>query len=71
MNKLHERIDQALQTNPHVTSRSFHWEAEEAEGHVVLRGQVGSFYQKQMAQEVVKTVDGVARIDNRIEVTWA
>lgn len=39
-------------------------------GVVVLHGEVHSFYEKQLAQEVVRHIDGVTRIDNQIEVTY-
>jgi osmotically-inducible protein OsmY len=38
---------------------------------VVLKGSVQSFYQKQMAQESIRRIDGVERIDNLLEVNWA
>jgi osmotically-inducible protein OsmY len=44
---------------------------EAADGQVVLKGNVGSFFQKQMAQEAIRRVDGVERINNMLEVTWA
>ncbi len=39
-------------------------------GNVRLKGIVGSFYQKQMAQELVRRLDGVERIDNLLQVNW-
>ena len=44
---------------------------EAADGRVVLKGSVSSFFQKQMAQEAIRRVDGVERIDNLLEVNWA
>jgi osmotically-inducible protein OsmY len=44
---------------------------ETADGRVTLKGNVRSFFQKQMAQEAVRRVDGVERIDNLLEVNWA
>jgi osmotically-inducible protein OsmY len=38
---------------------------------VVLKGSVRSFFQKQMAQEAIRRIDGVQMIDNMLEVTWA
>jgi len=38
------------------------------EGTLILRGQVSSFYEKQLAQEAVRTLEGVEQIVNRIEV---
>ena len=66
---LFDRIHTALTANPFVPNRQVHVEA--AEGRVVLKGNVGSFFQKQMAQEAIRRVDGVQLIDNLLEVTWA
>jgi osmotically-inducible protein OsmY len=44
---------------------------EAADGHVVLKGSVRSFFEKQMAQEAIRRVDGVQMIDNLLEVNWA
>ena len=44
--------------------------AEAADGHVVLKGHVRSYFQKQMAQEAIRRVDGVQRIENMLEVSW-
>jgi osmotically-inducible protein OsmY len=37
---------------------------------VRLEGTVGSFYQKQMAQEIVRRVDGVENVENQLQVRW-
>jgi osmotically-inducible protein OsmY len=39
-------------------------------GRLFLRGQVPSFYFKQLAQEAVADLDGVQQIVNEIEVIW-
>ena len=66
---LFDRIHDALTTNPHVPSQQVRVEA--ADGRVVLKGSVRSFFQKQMAQEAIRRIDGVERIDNLLEVNWA
>ena len=66
---LFEKIHEALVTNPHVPSRQVRVEA--ADGRVVLKGSVRSFFQKQMAQEAIRRVDGVECIENLLEVNWA
>lgn len=66
---LFERIYDALTTNPHVPSHQVRVEA--VDGRVVLKGNVDSFFQKQMAQEAIRRVDGVQRIDNLLQVNWA
>lgn len=40
------------------------------EGLLFLRGQVPSFYFKQLAQEVVVDMEGVGQVVNEIEVVW-
>ena len=66
---LTDRGDEALTTNPHLLGRTFDYHADE--GVVVLTGKVNSFFQKQMAQEAIRRVDGVQHIDNQLEVDWA
>jgi hypothetical protein len=39
-------------------------------GVLHLRGRARSFYRKQLAQEVVRPVDGVAQVMNEIEVEY-
>lgn len=41
---------------------------EASDGRIVLRGRVGSWYQKQMAQEVVRSLQSLAQIENELEV---
>lgn len=64
-----DSIRTALVSSPYVPTKKVDFEAER--GHVVLRGHVNSFFQKQMAQEAILRVDGVEMIDNRLEVRWA
>lgn len=66
---LFDRICDALTTNPHVPSHQVR--VETTDGRVVLSGSVNSFFQKQMAQEAIRRVDGVERIENLLEVNWA
>jgi osmotically-inducible protein OsmY len=39
------------------------------DGKVVISGKVRSFYLKQLAQEILRKIDGIGAIDNRLEVT--
>ena len=66
---LADRVDQAIQTNPYVSGRLLRFETDGS--RVVLSGSVKSFFQKQMAQEVIRRVEGVEEIDNCLEVLWA
>ncbi len=65
---LAERVDTAIQASPHRFGRQLRFET--AGGHVVLQGRVGTYFQKQMAQETVRRVEGVHTIDNNLEVSW-
>ncbi len=55
----------ALCASPQAELR--HLLAEESESTVVIRGRVSSFYQKQLAQETVKTACSL-RVVNLVEV---
>lgn len=54
--------------HPHLHQRRVHLRADG--GHLVLQGRVKSFFEKQMAQEALRTIDGVRTIDNQLEVNW-
>jgi osmotically-inducible protein OsmY len=59
----------ALERNPYLAGRTLRFEMEE--GRVTLRGVVRSYFQKQMAQEALRHLDGVHEILNELEVTTA
>jgi osmotically-inducible protein OsmY len=63
---LADRVDNALITNPYLTGRTLRFETDG--GRVILRGKVGTWYQKVMAQELIRRVEGVELIDNCVEV---
>ena len=65
---LDDRVLTALAGNPHVADRKLRFET--SQGRVTLRGVVGTYYQKQMAQEAVRHVEGVDEIANELEVCW-
>ena len=65
---LSERIDTAIAANPYLVGRKLRFETHD--DTVVLKGRVATYFQKQMAQEAVRTIDGVRAIDNQLEVTW-
>jgi len=65
---LNARIHSELANNPYLSRRNLRFET--AEGRVVLRGVVPSYYQKQMAQEALRRLDGVHQIENLLEVSW-
>jgi osmotically-inducible protein OsmY len=63
-----ERVSNALRQNPHLYTRNLRFEA--SEGRVTLKGQVSSWYQKQMAQESLFQLDGIDQVENQLEVCW-
>lgn len=65
---LDDQVLTALRGNPYVAHRNLRFET--AEGRVTLRGIVGTYYQKQMAQEAIRHIDGVDEIANELEVCW-
>jgi osmotically-inducible protein OsmY len=65
---LEEKVSSALRDNPYIQARNLRFET--AEGRVTLKGTVASWYQKQMAQESLLRLDGVAGIANELEVCW-
>ena len=67
---LKEQTVRALQGNPHL-SKNYRLDVREKEGHVMLLGTVGTYFQKQMAQEVVRSLEGVEHIENCLEVAWS
>ena len=63
-----DQVHGALSRSPYVSRRELRVEA--AEGVVRLEGAVRSFFHKQMAQELIRRVDGVERIENCLQVKW-
>ena len=55
-----------LITGMGVTLRNLHVEAKD--GTVVLRGQVGSFYEKQLGHQCCRRVAGVQKLIDSIDV---
>ena len=65
---LDDRVLTALENNPYVPRRNLRFET--SDGRVTLRGVVDSYFQKQMAQEALRHVDGIHLISNELEVCW-
>ena len=63
-----EQVQGALSRSPYISARDLHIEARE--GVVRLEGAVRSFFHKQMAQETIRRLDGVERIENCLQVEW-
>jgi osmotically-inducible protein OsmY len=65
---LDDRVLTALERNPYVSRRNLRFET--SSGRVTLKGVVRSYFQKQMAQEAVRHLEGVREIANELEVSW-
>lgn len=66
--ELLQRVDSAIKSSPHLTGHQVF--CQEESGIVVLHGKVRSFFQKQMAQETLKKLEGIEKIINELEVDW-
>ena len=67
--RLQRNIEAALAGNPYIPLNRIQFEARG--GDVTLEGDVASYFQKQMAQETIRRLDGVERIDNLLQVNWS
>jgi osmotically-inducible protein OsmY len=54
---------------PYISCRNLRYEYRQ--GQLFLRGQVRSYYEKQLAQEAVARLEGVTQVVNELEVIWA
>ncbi|MEM7315633.1 MAG: BON domain-containing protein [Planctomycetota bacterium] len=66
---LEDQIANAIQKTAHLNGRTLRYENKD--GTVTLHGTVGSYFQKQMAQEAVRRVDGVENVSNQLQVAWS
>lgn len=62
------RVDMAIKQNPHLSRHQVF--CQEESGIVILHGRVSTFFQKQMAQESLKKLEGVEKVINQLEVDW-
>jgi len=58
----------AVVHNPHVDLSTMHIETRGE--NVTIHGTAQTFFEKQMAQEAIRKIDGVKAIDNCLEVVW-
>jgi osmotically-inducible protein OsmY len=61
-----ERAERELRRNAYVALKNI--ACEHRDGVLTLTGCLPTYYLKQVAQEAVTRVDGVERVDNRIDV---
>ncbi len=65
---LAEQVQNAVVHHPHLKQRRVHFKTEN--GRVTLNGSVESYFEKQMAQEALRNIDGITSIENQLEVNW-
>lgn len=65
---LFDQVQVALSASSYLSAGEV--QVETTDGRVRLQGTVGTFYQKQMAQELVRRVDGVEIVENKLQVNW-
>jgi len=63
---LRQHIATALAKNPYLHTSDLKYET--VQGRVVLTGAVPSYFEKQMAQESLRAVEGIAELLNELEV---
>jgi osmotically-inducible protein OsmY len=63
-----QRLDSAIKGNPHLSGHQVFCHQEG--GTVILQGRVRSYFQKQMAQEALRNLEGVEKIVNDLQVDW-
>jgi osmotically-inducible protein OsmY len=59
-------VHHALANNPHLAGRQVRVELRD--DHVILSGVLGSYYQKQVAQETIRSIGGIRKVRNEIQV---
>ena len=66
---LHQRVEHAIIHNPHLNSCNINYQADD-DGTLVIEGEAETFFAKQMAQEVLRNVEGVIAITNDLTVVY-
>jgi osmotically-inducible protein OsmY len=63
-----EQARERLRAAPNISLRDLSCKYQH--GLLILLGKVDSYYEKQLAQEAVARLEGVAQVVNQVEVTW-
>ena len=64
----HHEVARKLRRAPKSEARD---EAFRRAIRAIPRGKVATYFQKQMAQESLRSIEGVQHIENQLEVCWA
>lgn len=66
---LAQQLTDAVVHHPHLKQRQVHFQTKN--GRVIINGSVDSYFQKQMAQEALRQIEGIKSIENQLEVVWS
>jgi hypothetical protein len=62
------RAREVISRHAHFRGRAHGFQFECSKNVLVIRGRVPTFYLKQLLQDALKQIEGVRRIDNRVDV---
>ena len=65
----HQQLEKLVSHRPQLLRDKLHFNP--TTGRVVLQGRVISYFEKQLAQEAVRSIDGISEIENELVVEWA
>jgi hypothetical protein len=65
---LADRVRTAIARHPHLRPNRI--QIETRQQRVILRGRVHSYFEKQMAQEALRAIPEIERIENELRVAW-
>ena len=63
-----DRARDVIAHHPHFVGRADSFQFECDGNLLIIRGRVPTFYLKQLVQDALKRLDGIRRIDNRVDV---
>ena len=63
-----EQIENAFRQDAHLAFRKI--DVSQKNGGYIINGNVESYFEKQLAQETLRCVVGLQKIDNQLEVNW-
>jgi osmotically-inducible protein OsmY len=61
-----EQASAILSQHPHLGNRKVKCRAKDA--NLVIEGEVNSYYEKQLAQEALRNVEGIGQVENQLDV---
>jgi len=64
---LQQRVENAIVHNSHLNSCSINYQTD-ADGNLTIEGEAETFFAKQMAQEILRNIEGVVSIENGLTV---